>query len=327
MRWFVEQIVFSLLLLAVLANWAAASTWQDEERATVIVAVGAPGEERFESEFVRWADLWAAASEEAGARHLVIGLESAGELSDRERLHDILLAENTTSAAELWLVLIGHGTFDGKEARFNLRGPDLSATDLAEWLKPFERPVAIMNCSSASGPFINKLSGPDRVIITATRSGYEESYARFGGYLAEAIASPEADLDKDGQTSALEAFLVASRRTAEFYEAEGRLATEHALLDDNGDGVGTPADWFRGVRAVRRPADGARVDGLRAHQFHLVRSEEERRMPLETRARRDELELAVAALRESRDNYSEDEYYRRLENLLLELAGLYPQCL
>jgi len=225
----------------------------------------------------------------------------------------------------LWLIFIGHGTFDGKEAKFNLRGPDISADELAAWLKPFHRPLAVINCASSSSPFINKLSAAGRVVVTATRSGYEQNYARFGQFIAEAIADPAADLDKDEQTSLLEAFVMASRRVKEFYDAEGRLATEHALLDDNGDGLGTPADFFRGVRAVKKPAEGATVDGLRAHQLHLVRSERELRMPPEVRLRRDELELALARLRDSKASFEEDEYYRRLENLMLELARFYSE--
>ena len=81
--------------------------------------------------------------------------------------------------------------------------------------------------------------------VTATRSGYQHNYARFGKFLAEALSNPKNDLDKDGQISLLESFLSASHRTTEFYKTEGRLATEHALLDDNGDGLGTPATWFR----------------------------------------------------------------------------------
>jgi len=121
----------------------------------------------------------------------------------------------------------------------------------------------------------------------------------------------------------LEAYIMASRRVGEFYETEGRLATEHALLDDNGDGLGTPADFFRGVRAVKKPAGGGAVDGLRAHQVHLLRSEQEQKMSPELRARRDELELSVARLRELKSTLSEDEYYRRLEQLMLELANVY----
>jgi hypothetical protein len=151
------------------------------------------------------------------------------------------------------------------------------------------------------------------------------NYARFGGYLAGAIADPAADLDKDGQTSLLEAFLIASRRTADFYATEGRLATEHALLDDNGDGLGTPADWFRGVRAVKRAKDGASPDGLRAHQFQLVRGGADAALSAAARARRDDLELSIARLRDLKGSLEEAEYLRRLEPLLLDLARLYEK--
>ncbi|MEO8429144.1 MAG: hypothetical protein ABI651_18795, partial [Verrucomicrobiota bacterium] len=157
----------------------------------------------------------------------------------------------------------------------------------------------------------------------ATKSGYEQNYSRFGQFIAEAILNPQADLDKDGQTSLLEAFLIASRRTAEFYTTEGRLATEHALIDDNADGLGTPADWFRGVRAVKTAANSAGVDGLRANQIHLVRSEQERKLSPALRARRDELEVVIAKLRETKSKATDEEYYRQLEPLLLELARLY----
>ena len=174
-------------------------------------------------------------------------------------------------------MLIGHGTFDGHTAKFNLRGPDVTAEELAEWLKPLKRPLAVINCASASAPFINRLAGENRVVITATKSGDEQNFARFGQYISAAIADPAADLDKDGQVSLLEAYLTACRQVAEFYEQEARLATEHALLDDNGDGLGTPAAWFRGLRATQRAKDGAALDGTRAHQFHLVASDREQR--------------------------------------------------
>ncbi len=186
----------------------------------------------------------------------MIGIDETAE-QDREVLDQRLGEEPKQSAAAFWLVLIGHGTFDGKTARFNLRGPDVSAGELAEWLKPFERPLAIINCASASGPFINSLSGPNRVIVTATKSGFEHNFARFGDYLSQAMADPKADLDKDKQTSLLEAFLLASAGAREFYASESRLATEHALLDDNGDALGTAADWFKGIRAVKSARDGA----------------------------------------------------------------------
>ncbi len=243
--------------------------------------------------------------------------------NDFQRLKQTLEAEPKAGAGQLWLVLIGHGTFDGKEARFNLRGPDVSAGDLASWLKPFRRPLAVLNTASCSAPFLTQLSATNRVIITATRSGHEQYFTRFGQYLAEAITDPEADLDKDGQVSLLEAFLIASRRTSEFYKVAGRLATEHALLDDNGDGLGTPAEWFRGLRATKRPRENAPLDGLLAQQFCLVPSDTERTLSPAERSQRDALERAVILHREKKGELAEDDYYRQLEKLLLELAQFY----
>jgi len=295
------------------------------ERATVIVVVGAPGEEEYGRNFAEWAGALSKAAAKAGAKDVVIGLQTNNATADREQLQQTLAAEPKNGSAELWLVLIGHGTSDGKEAKFNLRSNDVAATELANWLQPFRRPLAIINAASASSPFLQKLSGTNRVVITATRSGSEVNYARFGQYFSGAVADLEADLDKDGQTSLLEAFLMASRRVKEFYDLEGRLATEHALLDDNGDGFGTPPAWFRGVRAVKSAKDGAALDGFRAHQFHLVRSEAERRLPPETRARRDALEFSLSKLRETKRALPEEVYYEKLESLLLELARLYEQ--
>ena len=135
--------------------------------------------------------------------------------------------------------------------------------------------------------------------------------------------SPGADLDKDEQVSLLEAFLVASERVAAFYASESRLATEHALIDDNGDGLGTPASWFRGTRAVKSAKEGATPDGPRAHQFHIVPSEEERRMPAEVRERRDALETELAALRAKRETMEAAAYFAELERIALALAEIY----
>jgi len=313
-----------LLLVGTISLGAAQPTAASDPRATVIVVVGAAGEEAYGDDFTAQAAAWEKACATAGARRIMIGRDEPSATSDLEQLKKTLAAESKEpGAGELWLVLIGHGTFDGKEAKFNLRGPDLAAAELAEWLKPFHRPLALIDTSSGSAPYLAKLSAPGRVIVTATRSGFELNYARLGRFLAEAVTDPASDLDQDGQTSLLEAFLSASARVAEFYKGEGRLVTEHALLDDNGDGLGTPAEWFRGVRAVKKAQEGKSVDGLRAHQFHLVRSATEQQFTPEARARRDELERTLADLREQKAKLGDEEYFRRLEVLLLELAGLY----
>lgn len=318
--WVGRCVVAGTLLAAATARAAA-----EPGRTTVLLVVGAPGEPQFGRDFDRQVATWKRNAAAASADLVVIGDDAPAEpaASDRERLKQALAGQPQTGPDELWLILIGHGTFDGTEAKFNLRGPDVSAADLSEWLKPFHRPIAVIDTSSASAPFLAALTAPNRVVVTSTRSGFEQNYARFGGFFADAIAGEQSDLDKDGQVSLLEAFLMAARRTAEYYRTEGRLATEHPLIDDNGDGLGTPADWFRGVRATRRARDGAELDGARSRRLCLVRSAAERQLPPAMRARRDEIELEVEKLRDAKATMPDQEYYGRLEKLMLELAAVY----
>jgi hypothetical protein len=316
------HLVWIFFFLCMLLN-APAAFANGDNQPTLLLVVGAPGEAVYGIDFDKSAALWQEASQQSEITLHLIGQDEPGDLPDLELFKERLASLPRQGHAPLWIVLIGHGTFDGRDARFNLRGPDFTAAELATWLEPFQRPIAIINGASASGPFLQHLSGPDRVIVTATRSGYEQNYARFGLHFAKAIADPAADLDKDGQVSILEAFLVAARRVAEFYETEGRLATEHALIDDNGDGRGTPADWFEGLRVTRQAADGALPDGFRARQWHLVPNEEELRIPPELRQRRDQIELEIAQLRELKSSMDDSIYYRQLESFLLELAHLY----
>jgi hypothetical protein len=298
-----------------------------DDHPTIILVTGAPGETEFGRDFEKSAGHWIEAAKLASAHLIQIGRDNpARDATDKDRLKQSLATESqrqTTST--LWLVLIGHGTFDGKEAKFNLRGPDVSEQELAQWLEPCRRPLAVIDCSSSSAPFLNKLSAPNRIVVTATQSGHELQYARFGLYLAADIADPAADLDKDGQTSLLEAFLAASHQVESFYKEQGRLATEHALLDDNGDARGTPASFFQGVRATRAAKDGAAPDGLRAHQLHLVLSPADAAMSQEARAHRDDLERQIELLRAKKATTPEADYYAALEKLLLQLAAVYDK--
>jgi hypothetical protein len=293
------------------------------DRACVLIVVGAPGAPEYKTQFDHWADQWQGAARKAGAESVMIGRTDQAGTTDRDRLRSVLVEKSAASQEPLWIVLIGHGTYDGRDAKFNLRGPDFTDVELSDWLAPIKRQVVILNCASASGPFINRLSGVNRIVITAAKSGHEMNFARFGQYLAEAITDPTADLDKDGQVSLLEAFLIAGGRVEDYYRTHSQLAPEHALLDDNGDRLGTPSSWFRGVRATQRAKDGAALDGIRAHQLHLIASDRELQIPVELRQRRNQLELSIAALRDQKTKLKEDEYYERLEKLMLELAQLY----
>ncbi len=308
-----------------LAIYMCLAVVEGDDRPCVVIVVGAPGAAEYQGQFERWAGSWQAAARKAGDESILIGSAEQAGVTDHDRLHSVLVEKAKASRQPLWIVLIGHGTYDGREAKFNLHGPDVTDLELAEWLTPVKRQVVLINCASASGPFINRLSGPNRVVVAATKSGFEMNFSRFGQYLAETITDPRADLDKDGQVSLLEAYLTASSRVEEHYRSHSQLASEHALLDDNGDHLGTPANWFRGVRATQRAKDGAALDGIRAHQLHLIPSDREKGMPVETRQRRDELESSIAALRDQKEKLKDDEYYTKLEKLMVELAKLYRE--
>ncbi len=312
---------FNVVLAGLLAGFVGVTS-AAEDQTSVLVLVGAGGTPEYAEGFARAAAELQSAAASGGARALVIGTEKS-DADNLEEFRRALVAESVSGSAELWLVLIGHGTFDGKEAKFNLRGDDLSATEFARLLQPFQRPLVLVNAFSASGGFLAPLSAPGRVVITATKSGSEQNFSRFADLFSKAITDPVADLDRDGQVSVFEAWLTASQRVQAFYEADGRLATEHSLLDDNGDALGTPADWFEGVRAVKRAKSGAAPDGLRAQQIHLIPNAAERALSAEIRAERDALELELAKLREAKATMSEAQYFSDLEKLLRRIARLY----
>ncbi len=296
----------------------------EPESPCLVLVTGAAGTAEYASQFDQWATRWQAAAQKAGLQFKRIG-SSKTATDDRQQLQDYLKQISPKSASPLWIVLIGHGTYAAKQAKFNLHGPDITATELNAWLKPLQRPIAIVNCASSSGPFINRLSGTNRVIVTATKSGFENNYARLGQYLSETISDTAADLDKDGQVSLLEAFILASGRVDEFYRQNGRLATEHGLVDDNGDTLGTPANWFRGVIGQKKAKGANQLDGLRANQFHIIVSDEEKTLTVELRNRRNDLERQLTELREKKNEFAEEDYFHSLENICLELARIYQQ--
>lgn len=293
-----------------------------ESNLTILALVGEAGTEEYEKIFATTATVWEDAAKENGATFEAIGLDSPVANQTDASLFQKRLSE--TQSDQLWVVLIGHGSYDGVTAKFNARGPDFTDDELAEWLNAYPGELALIHGASSSGGLIQKSSRPGRIIITATKNEAEASYTRFGTYFAEAIAAKaDADLDNDDQVSLLEAFLYASRSVAGFYESEGRIATEHALLDDNGDKLGSRAEWFEGTTATRTPAKDVEPDGERAGQFVLSLNEFERQLSSAQRKKRDDLERQVKELRRNRDELEESVYYKKLEILLLDLARIY----
>lgn len=292
-------------------------------RGDMLVVVGSSGTDEYGKLFATWSQRWEQAAEQASFSFTKVEPPVDEETAQKDSLSTAIQMLKSLPSRPLWIILIGHGTYDGRSAKFNLKGPDLSAEELAELLKPFERELIVINCSSASAPYLEKLSRNQRVIITSTRAGEQLSFSRFGEYISTAITSPDHDLDKDEQVSLLEAFLAASRQTLAFYESDGRIPTENALLDDNADGKGTRAAAFQGVRHAQQPEEeGVILDGFRAHQIHLLPNELDLKLTPEQIAQRDSLERKIEELRLQKKNLEEDVYYDRLEVLLLEMAEL-----
>ena len=277
----------------------------------VVIVRGADGEEEYGKKFTTQVEAWKAACAKGEVPvEVIAGAETTAKLEKR-------LASSKADRS-LWLVLIGHGTFDGREVMFNAEGPDFDAKQLAGWLAPLKQEIAVIHTASSSGGFVRPLSGKGRIVITSTKSPDEVFYARFGEFFAEAIGGLlEADLDQDKQVSLLEAFRHASKSVAMFYENDERLATEHALLEDNGDGVPTRRE------ALEAPPADAKLDGERAGQLVLVLSDEEKKLTDEQRTKRDALEAQIKKLRGQQAALGDEAYYAQLEKLLHELAAVY----
>lgn len=211
----------------------------------------------------------------------------------------------------LFVFLIGHGSYDGKESKFNLVGPDLSALEYNSLLTQLPtRRVVVFNMASASGEFAKSLSAKGRIVVTATRSGQETNATRFAGFFINALTANDSDTDQDGHISVLEAFVYANRLTAEFYTRAGRLATEHALLEDTGDGVGREkAEAGEGLLARATYLDSLSVEQAAANATTAKLQKERTR-----------LEGEIEQLIGRKSSLPETEYEATLEKLFIELA-------
>jgi len=284
-----------------------------------IIINGASGEPAYAKQFQQWTTtLRASLSGRYGfaADRIKVLTEKPANAAERPATADEVKKVFTSLRTEvnadtvLFVFLIGHGSFD-KEAKFNLVGPDLSASDYNTLLTalPAQR-IVIFNMASSSGEFIKPLAAKGRVIVTATRNGQESNATRFMEYFLAALKATDADADQDGHISVLEAFNYANRLTAEFYTRAGRLATEHALLEDNGDGVGhQKMEGGDGLLARATYLDSLSVAQAAANvaTAKLIRD-------------RTRLEGEIAQLISRKSVMKETEYEAELEKLFIELA-------
>jgi hypothetical protein len=242
-----HALPFALVFTLIAASATAQQTY-------LLVITGLSGDPAYAEQFSEWAvTLIGAATEryELAPDQVTYLAEKAGVDPDgidgrstRENVEQafVAIAERAEPNDHVLVLLRGHGSYNGGESRFNLPGPDLTAEEYGVLLEPLStQQVTFVNAATSSGGFIEALSGEGRTVVTATRSGSQWNETVFGGYFVSAYADAEeaSDQNKDGRVSVLEAFEYAVREVARVYELDGRLQTEHALLDDNGDGEGT----------------------------------------------------------------------------------------
>jgi hypothetical protein len=311
-----RSLIFLALTLCLAAPAAAQSTY-------VTIVVGLAGDPEHGELFQRWATTLVDASAKMGipSDH-VIYLSEKPE-ADTKRITEKSTKEEVAKAfAKLgqagpedvvFVFLIGHGTFDGKVAKFNLPGPDMTPEDFAPLMKGLKsQHVVLVNTSSASGPFVEALAAPGRIIVAATRNGAERFATLFGGYFVDALTGIEADTDKNGRTSVLEAFAFAKREVGVAYEREGIMLTEHPILSDNGDKTGTQTP----------AADGKQG---RVASILTMGSVSGEALPADPKLRglyveRRDLERRIEGLKLLKDSMEPAKYASELERLATELA-------
>lgn len=293
----------------------AASARSQETHLLVVAGLG--GEPEYAESFRSWSSaLHASAEKRLGIPRANITYLTEDPAKDAPRVDGKATREEVAKALSkiasrarpgdtVAVVLFGHGSGAGEEARFNLPGPDASASDFATWLVPFAlQRVVFVNAASASGDFVKVLAGKNRVVLTATKSSQERNESVFGRHFSEALSGEAADIDKNGQVSILEAFDAAKAQVAIEYQRERRLLTEHAVLEDGAAGGLAKATFLGGKRGDA--ADGAETAGDPA-TFGLIKQ-------------RRALEDKVEALKATKGTIPIDRYEQELERLLLDLA-------
>ncbi len=293
------------------AQFAVPAAAQDPH---LLVITGVAGDEEHVAQFHKWAMAVVDAAKRFGVPDADVTYLSDKPEQDPAHIRGRSTKDNVAKAFadvaarakpndEVFILLIGHGSFDGRIGAFNLPGPDLAVADYAKLLDGLAaQRVVFVNTASSSGAFVQPLAGPGRIIVTATKTGGERNETRFPAFFVEAFRDEAADRDRNGRVSVLEAFDYARTKVVASYEQGGHILTEHAVLDDGSEGK-LAAMLFLAPRASRAAAAATADPKLRA----LLDE-------------RDALERQVAELRLRKDGMDPARYERELEALLTDLA-------
>ena len=299
------------LLCALLATICALAV-QARAATYYVIVSGLGGEPDYEQRFTAAANeldkIFKAADPAARVYSLTGAHATAAQL--RETLSTV--ARDAKADDDFALILIGHGSFDGTEYKFNLVGPDLTAAETAAMCDRIAaRRQLVVDTTSASGGAIQALIRPGRAVVAATKSGTEKNATVFARYWVEAFQDPSADTDKSDSISAMEAFTYAAKKTAEFYDSQKRLATEHSVFDDVGSG-----------EPVRAAGNG---QGMFLSSFTLLRLGASRQAANDPAKRalleqKDTLEQKIDTLKYQKAAMDPADYKKQLTDALVELA-------
>jgi hypothetical protein len=277
-----------------------------------VIVAGLGGEPDYEQRFTAAAnDLDRIFKSEGPSAHVTT---LTGAQSTAARLKDALgaVAREGKPDDDFVLILIGHGSYDGVEYKFNLVGPDMTAAEIASSCDRITaRRQLIVDTTSSSGGALRALQRPGRAVISATKSGTEKNATVFARYWVEALQDPSADADKSESISAMEAFTYATKKTAAFYDSQKRLATEHAVFNDTGSGD-----------SVREAGSG---QGILLSSFTLLRlgasqqaeNDPTKRALLE---QKDDLEQKIDTLKYQKAAMDPADYKKQLTDALVQLA-------
>jgi hypothetical protein len=287
------------------------------QRFALIVA-GASGGPEYVAQYERWtSDLSTSLIENLKFdRALVTVLSDSSRSSSASSAANVrrtiaAIASRMTRDDLLLIVLIGHGTFDGTDAKFNLVGRDLESGEWSDLLRQLPGRLVVVNTAAASFPFLERLAGPRRIVVTATDTAAQRFDTIFPEYFVRSIADLAADLDKNGRISVWEAFAAASASVRRHYQQRGQLSTERALLDDNGDGIGNEFSSPRddGSLASRTYLDES-LPGAAPTDEVMIKLLQRKAM---LEAEVDDLKIRKAFL-------SAVEYAREFERIMIDLA-------
>jgi hypothetical protein len=290
-----------------------------------LVITGASGGEAYAQKYAKWRASFVDTLRgkfHYDPQRLIVLAESAGEgvqTPTREHVRAALadLRKRMTRDDQLLVLLIGHGTsLDGDEAKFNLVGPDLSATEWGELLRPIPGRLVFVNTTAASFPFLRKLAAKGHVVLTATDAAAQQFETVFPEFFIKAFDDQAADLDRNNRVSIWEAFTYASAGVRQWFEQKGQLPTERPLLDDTGAGIG-------------REAQNPGTDGAIARITYLE-PEAALDLPADTALaglikRRADLETLLEELKARKESTPAEQYEADLEKLLVEIARLTAQ--